>query len=165
MNDISAILAGLESTPPLLQSMLEMIEEERVVECRIPGKWTIHEHACHLATVDADVFLPRWRRFEKEASPRFTYFAGESVAPDHYRNMDLSAALRGFVKARAELLERAHTVDFTFWSREAQHPEYHRYTPRIMMRHLLLHDHFHMYRIEELWLTRDNYLRGKARHA
>jgi len=29
-------------------------------------------------------------------------------------------------------------------------------------RHILMHDHWHMYRMEELWLTRDAYLQHKG---
>lgn len=32
------------------------------------------------------------------------------------------------------------------------------YTPEIMLGHLVMHDQLHMYRIEELWLTRDEFL-------
>lgn len=43
-------------------------------------------------------------------------------------------------------------------SRSARHPEYTLYTPYVMLRHMMMHDYLHMYRIEELWLTRPEYL-------
>ena len=158
MNDVTAILAGLQNTPMLLQSLLDMIPPERMMDRRIPGKWSIHENACHMATVDAEVFIPRMRRFQQEAHPKFVHFSGESLPSDHYEKMNLEGALRAFAKARADLVTRCQGLEFAFWTREAQHPEYDRYTPRVMLRHLLLHDCLHMYRIEELWLTRDEYL-------
>ena len=51
------------------------------------------------------------------------------------------------------------SADKSIWIKEAEHPEYHIYTPYIMLRHRLMHDHFHMYRIEELWLTNEEYLK------
>ena len=48
--------------------------------------------------------------------------------------------------------------DVEHWTRKAKHKEYIEYTPYIMLRHILMHDHFHMYRIEELWLTTDEFL-------
>ena len=44
------------------------------------------------------------------------------------------------------------------WEKTATHPEYEQYSLIILARHILMHDHWHMYRMEELWLTRDEYL-------
>ncbi|MDA1119365.1 MAG: hypothetical protein O2887_02525 [Bacteroidetes bacterium] len=45
------------------------------------------------------------------------------------------------------------------WSKTAVHPEFNKYSHYILLRHAMMHDHFHMYRIEELWLTKDEYLK------
>lgn len=37
-------------------------------------------------------------------------------------------------------------------------PEYALYSLFILARHILMHDHGHIYRMEERWLTRDAYL-------
>ena len=100
----------------------------------------------------------RWRRFQEEARPEFTYFGGESNPDDYYLRMDLNRTLAEFDESRARVVELARAADADFWSRPAVHPQYTHYTPAIMVRHLMLHDQFHMYRIEELWLTRDEFL-------
>jgi hypothetical protein len=39
--------------------------------------------------------------------------------------------------------------------KSAGHEECSEYTLYIMLRHTLTHDHVHIYRMEELWLTQD----------
>jgi uncharacterized damage-inducible protein DinB len=164
MNNLNDILDCLEKAPGLLRNLLADVPADLLKKRRIPGKWTIHEHACHVATVDRELMLPRWQKFESEPRPKFVFFAGETISPDHYLNMDLNESLATFAAARAELLAAARAVaDPTFWSREADHPEYTLYTPAVMLRHVMMHDHLHMYRIEELLITRDDYLpKGSA---
>jgi hypothetical protein len=49
-------------------------------------------------------------------------------------------------------------ADGSTWQKTGIHPEYELYSLSILGRHILMHDFWHMYRIEELWLTRDAYL-------
>jgi hypothetical protein len=72
--------------------------------------------------------------------------------------MNLIEALKEFKTLRSESIEIVKSLDDSIWEKEAEHPEYKIYTPYIMLRHLLMHDYFHMYKIEELWLTNDEYL-------
>ena len=73
--------------------------------------------------------------------------------------MELNEALAIFFEKRKELISLVSSEDESIWIKKAEHPEYQIYTPYIMLRHRLMHDHFHMYRIEELWLTNEEYLR------
>jgi hypothetical protein len=68
---------------------------------------------------------------------------------------DLSAL---FMQHRTALLEQLKIREKQFWSKKASHPEYREYTPYILLRHTLMHEHLHMYRIENLWLTNDEFL-------
>jgi hypothetical protein len=155
MNDVAEIIACLEKTPVLLKNLLAQVPRERLKERRIPGKWSIHEHACHVAAGDQAGFLERWWKFQREERPAFVPLSGASYPPDHFLRMELDHVLISFFDTRAELARLARAADDAFWSRQADHPEYEMYTPYIMLRHRLMHDHFHLYRIEELWLTRD----------
>ncbi len=55
-------------------------------------------------------------------------------------------------------MELLSKLDKSVWEKTATHPEYEHYSLYILARHILIHDHWHMYRMEELWLTRDDYL-------
>ena len=56
------------------------------------------------------------------------------------------------------LLDLIREAPPDLWDKNATHPEYGIYTPEIMIRHIMIHDYLHMYRIEELWLTKPEYL-------
>ena len=67
--------------------------------------------------------------------------------------MDLKSTFTEFENLRKKVIDISNNLDKSIWNKEADHPEYKVYTPYVMLRHLLMHDHYHMYRIEELWLT------------
>ena len=48
-DEIRSILDTLERAPDLIVPMVWEIPEERRKERPAPGKWSAHEHACHLA--------------------------------------------------------------------------------------------------------------------
>ena len=73
-------------------------------------------------------------------------------------DLNLEETLERFPAYREEMLSVVRDWPEEIWRRQAKHPEYEQYTPYILLRHVLMHDHFHMYRIEELWLTTDEYL-------
>jgi hypothetical protein len=158
--DIIPIARNLENAPDILERLLADIPEGRLKQVRQPGKWSAHSHACHLA-VAQPMLLQRFRRFEEEAEPVFKpYFPDKEAGDEALLGMDLAASLASFRDRRRELMERVSKKDDPFWDKPAIHPEYDQYTPLIMIRHIMMHDYLHMYRIEELWLTRSEFLPG-----
>jgi uncharacterized damage-inducible protein DinB len=153
MTDIHKIITCLEQTPLILKNLISQIPEELYEVRRIKNRWSIHEHACHVATGEKYGFLKRIEQFKKEDRPKIGPLSGESFPPDFYMQMDLKSALKEFENFRKKVIDISNNLEESIWNKEADHPEYKMYTPYIMLRHLLLHDHFHMYRIEELWLT------------
>jgi len=61
----------------------------------------------------------------------------------------------GSEEDKAKLIEELKKLSPADWQRTADHLEYSHYTVFIMFRHLALHDHLHIYRIEELLLKKD----------
>jgi hypothetical protein len=55
-----------------------------------------------------------------------------------------------------ELVRAARAVDL---AKEASHAEYISYNIPIIINHMIFHEYWHMYRIEELWLTREEYIK------
>ncbi|HVP35777.1 MAG TPA: DinB family protein [Terriglobales bacterium] len=159
MNDIPEIIHGLKQSPAIFKNLLTQIPSELLKVRRIPGKWCIHEHACHIATGDQAGFIDRFKQFINEQRPKIKPLSGESFPPDYLIEMDLNEALDIFFEKRKELVNLVNSADTSIWTKEAEHPEYQIYTPYIMLRHRLMHDYFHMYRIEELWLTNKKYLK------
>ena len=127
-----------------------------IVKRRPPsGKWSIHEHACHLAAVHP-VLIQRLDLMLAEDRPAIrSYEPGRDDPPDVLLDVDLDAALRRFEEDRTRLVGRLRRLQPDEWTRTANHEEYNSYSVFTMFRHLALHDFFHAYRIEELLLRKD----------
>jgi len=160
MNDLNQIIYGLKQSPVILINLLKQIPPELYKVRKMQGRWSIHEHACHIATGDQPGFIDRFKQFINEQKPRIKPLSGDSFPSDYLINMDLNKALDIYFEKRKELVSLVKSANKSIWVKKAEHPEYHYYTPYIMLRHRLMHDHFHMYRIEELWLTNEEYLRN-----
>jgi uncharacterized damage-inducible protein DinB len=161
MKAIHDLLETMGRTPPILAAMVDAIPEPKLDLRRGEGFWTIAEHVSHLAQVQP-MLLERMERFIREEHPVFVpYIPGaEDAEPETPPRMEMTAALDQFGDYRRRQITHLETVveDPGIWRRTATHPEYESYTLYILTRHVLMHDHWHMYRMEELWLTRDAYL-------
>lgn len=156
MHDVSAILTSLEQVPAILDQFVACVPAARLAERRREGAWTIAEHAIHLAECQP-MLLGRIERLLAEDNPEFTPFIPDTSAVPAL-SMSLDQALASFAghRARQTALLRAATPGD--WRRTARHPEYAAYGLHILARHMLVHDHWHLYRMEELWLLRGEYL-------
>ena len=158
MESTKIIISHLAQGPALLRDLLNSIPKERYKERRLPGRWTIHEHACHLSEVDSMMY-DRLLTFKNADYPVFEPFLpGTNVGDAHLIDLDLEECLRRFEKMRGKTVELAGTLSPEDWRKEATHPEYEYYTAKILLRHMLMHDNLHMYRMEQLWLTREAFL-------
>ena len=159
MEEMQDLLDGLRRAPNILAALVKSIPADKLDVRRGEGFWTIAEHVSHLAQVQP-MLLERFERFVNEDHPVFTpYIPGEdeeeSEAPER---MEMTAALEQFALYRQRQLALLAGADQRTWRKTAIHPEYDAYSFLILVRHLLLHDHWHMYRMEELWLTKEAYL-------
>jgi hypothetical protein len=156
--DIENITEILAKAPEVLQKLiLEIPVKIQKVE-RIKGKWCIHAHAVHIIIAQS-MIIERMERFIKEKNPVFQPYFPDKVSPEtDLLELNLKEMLLRFAEQREKLLSLCKNQPESFWLKEASHPEYKIYTPFIMLRHIMMHDQLHMYRIEELWLTKDEYL-------
>jgi hypothetical protein len=155
MDHFSAIVASLERAPeivlPLVREVPEAVRKRRPK----PGKWSAHEHACHMATIHP-VLLARLELMLRALRPRIvSYFPSAEEEDGALLKLDLEAELQRFSEDRRKLVQRLKTLSPSDWERTAEHEEYPHYSVFIMFRHLALHDMFHAYRIEELLLKKD----------
>ncbi len=149
----------LESAPNILLELIQEIPEQLFKTKRIAGKWCIHEHVCHLYESQL-MMTERFKTFKNLKNPSFKpYLPGTSQTPENdLFEMDLHKSLENFKTDRKELVKYLKSFTVEDWDNEGNHREYVTYTPAIFLRHIMMHDHLHMYRIEELWLTTDEYL-------
>jgi uncharacterized damage-inducible protein DinB len=159
MRDLLDLFDGLRRTPNILSAFVKTIPENKLELRRSRGFWTIAEHISHLAQVQP-MLLARLQRFMNEDHPEFVaYIPGEgSDGPATPLRMEITAALEQFADCRDNQLALLEGADRAALQKMAAHPEYEHYSLYILVRHILMHDFWHMYRMEELWLTRDAYL-------
>lgn len=155
MNNPEAVITALGNAPAIIAPLVREVPAENLKRRPSPGKWSAHEHACHLADVHA-LFFARLEQFLKEERPRIEPFDPGTQRPDgELLEVELDDALARFAEDRRRLVARLRALPQDIWRREADHDEYAHYTLFIMFRHLALHDFLHAYRVEELLLKRD----------
>ena len=155
MDNTAAVIDALRRAPAIVVPLIREVPPDIMTRRPEPGRWSAHEHACHLAHVHG-LFFDRLETMLHEPAPVIRpYLPGEQDADDLLLGMDLDAALQRFVADRARLVARLEGLGPAEWARTAEHGEYRAYSVFIMFRHLALHDFLHAYRIEELLLRRD----------
>lgn len=158
MDDLNQIISCLQHTPLILSSIIREIPPNLLKKRRIKNKWCIHEHVCHLAQAE-DMILKRFQTFKTVDFPQFKpYLPGKTVTVSQLLDLDLREQMERFEQLRNSLISTVRSFDPAIWRKKANHHEYTEYNAYILLRHTLMHDHFHMYRIEELWLTKEEYL-------
>ena len=148
--EIESLLKALEETPRLLKELITEINPELYTKELIKGKWSIHENATHIAVGDLYGFQKRLVDFEEKECPSFEPLSGDNFPTNFFIEQDLLKTLEDFFKVRETTIELAYSLGKDKWHKKANHPEYKSYTPYIMLRHLLMHDHAHMYKIEDM---------------
>jgi hypothetical protein len=155
MDKFNVVVAALERAPEIVLPLVREVPEAIVKRRPRPGKWSAHEHACHLATIHP-VMIARLNLMLSDPRPRIvSYFPSAEEEEGSTLKLDLQKEMRRFASDRRKLVERLKTLSPADWERTAEHDEYAHYSVFIMLRHLAMHDMFHAYRIEELLLKND----------
>jgi len=155
MESVSAVMDALERAPGVVIPLVREVPAAVLKRRPKPGKWSAHEHACHLAVVHG-LFFQRLDEILASPEPVITpYDPGSQDPDDALLRLDLDESLDSYARERVRLVKRLRELSPADWRRTADHAEYSHYSVLIMFRHLALHDFFHAYRIEELLLKRE----------
>tara|TARA_B110000971_G_C20024254_1_gene507962 strand:- start:156 stop:623 length:468 start_codon:yes stop_codon:yes gene_type:complete len=150
--EIETIISALIETPRLLKELISEIDSKIYKEKIINGKWSIHEHATHIAVSDIYGFQKRLSDFKQKEKPIIEPLSGDNFEKNFFMELDLKKSLDDFFEIRQTTIELAKAFNKNDWNKLAIHTEYKTYTPYIMLRHLLMHDHNHLYKIEDMGL-------------
>jgi uncharacterized damage-inducible protein DinB len=149
------LIEALDRGPQIVIPLIRQAPDSILTRRPPSGKWSIHEHACHLAVAER-VFAGRLDLMLKQSRPVIrSYEPGRDDPDDALLKADLEESISQYVSGRAELVRRLCRLSPDEWQKTAEHDEYNSYSMVIMFRHLALHDFFHAYRIEELVLRKD----------
>ena len=155
MPGTSALIDALERAPAIVVPLVREVPTALLKRRPPSGKWSVHEHACHLAVVH-QLFLDRLDAMLSTPAPVITpYDPGTDDPGDRLLRLDLDTMLERYVDDRRSLVTRLRQLTAEDWVRTAEHGEYSHYSVFIMFRHVALHDFFHAYRIEELLLRKN----------
>jgi uncharacterized damage-inducible protein DinB len=149
------VVDALERAPSLIIPLVREVPEDLRKRRPSPGRWSAHEHACHLAAVQPIFFERLALTLEQDHPSIRSYQPEREHSPDALLAVDLEEALGRFQRERIELVARLRRLQPDEWRRAAEHEEYSHYSIFIMFRHVVMHDMLHAYRIEECLLKKE----------
>lgn len=155
MNNTDALIVALETAPRVIIPMIREVPDPVLKRRPSPAKWSAYEHACHLSQSDKlfrdrlDMILSTPEPFIRSVEPTPDEEAGS------YFDVDLDESLERYVRERTTLVTRLRELSSEEWQKTAVHEAFDHYSVFIMFRHVLNHEMFHAYRIEELLLKND----------
>jgi hypothetical protein len=155
LGDTTAVIEALERAPSIVVPLVREVPSAVLKRRPQPGRWSAHEHTCHLAVVHR-LFFERLDLMLVNPQPVITPYLPDQADPDDMLlRLDLESSLAQYIDDRMRLVARLRQLEPADWERTAEHSEYSHYSMFIMFRHLALHDFLHAYRIEELLLKKD----------
>ncbi|NQT24214.1 DinB family protein [candidate division KSB1 bacterium] len=153
------LIQSLSLNMDILRRFVSQIPEIKLHLRRGERFWTIYEHVHHLALVQPMLFR-RIRQFVKEEHPVIHAFTPN---PEEDKKQDahlkpVHELLESFASWREKQVDLIQSCNEDVWKRVGEHPEYDQYPFETLILHILAHDGFHLYRMEELWLVKDGSL-------
>ena len=149
MRTPAEVMDQLARGPDVLRSMLADVPPTDLKRRPAPGRWSAHEHACHLSLMEG-LWAARVERILSEDNPEIASYEPDQNEPqDRLLNMDLAEAVDEYDRARHRLVARLRRLTSDQWQRLAVNTAHARYSLFLMCRHAALHDALHTYRIEE----------------
>jgi FMN phosphatase YigB (HAD superfamily) len=141
----AAMLAVLQSTPAVLDTLCAGQTPETLARRPRPGEWSPAEVLCHLRDVEREVNLPRLCKVVQENNP---FIAGRDTDPwaeaRRYIDQDARQAYQAFLQARLEQLAVLKALEPEDWERPARHAIFGPTRLREMVNISAAHDRVHV---------------------
>src|SRR5215216_5470555 len=115
------VIAALENAPAMIIPLVREVPDDILKRRPTPGKWSVHEHACHLATVHP-LFNTRLDMMLTQSNPTIRpYSPDKDDEEDALLKIDLKEAMGRFAHDRRQLVERLKGLPGEDWNRRAEH--------------------------------------------
>lgn len=147
------ITNALATGTTILKHLVADIAEDKLDFRPRAGIWTIREHLGHLVETQ-EMLARRLEYVLSEDRPVIEPYIPDDDDSPTPESRSIEELIGGFTAYRQRQLETIDGASEEQWNKTAEHPEYAVYTFRILVRHILLHDYFHMHRMEELAFLR-----------
>jgi hypothetical protein len=151
------LIRGLTNNKRILRQLVSVIEPE-AIQRRIGDYWTIYEHLDHLV-VTQKMLLGRIGQFLVEERPVMKPYIPDDRPEVENASGSAADLVAEFERLRDEQVVLIKRSKKGVWQKEGAHPEYRKYGFEILLRHMLLHDSFHMWRMEELWIEKEELIK------
>jgi hypothetical protein len=156
-----AVVSGLQAGPAILTSLIRGVPEDLLKRRPAEGKWSPHEHFCHLPDIEPMV-QQRLDAMMGEDNPVIApYDPARDESDGYLLHRDLDEAVDDFYYRRGKLVARVSGFADSDWERMGIHAEYVEYSVFILLRHIVLHDGFHGARMEDAYVDQDWVARKK----
>jgi hypothetical protein len=120
MESIGAVIEAIERAPRVVVPLVREVPTAHLKRRPTPGKWSAHEHACHLAVVHR-LFFERLDLILASPAPVITpYDPGTEDPDDALLRLDLEESLASYVHDRTGLVARLRTLSEADWRRTAE---------------------------------------------
>ena len=120
MASVTAVIDALERAPEIVVPLVHEVPPALLKRRPPSGKWSVHEHACHLAVVHR-LFFGRLETMLSTLAPVITaYDPGQNDPEEMLLNLDLDAMLDRYVAARRSLVGRLRQLTPDDWNRTAE---------------------------------------------
>ncbi|MBN2738617.1 MAG: DinB family protein [Spirochaetales bacterium] len=162
---IKHLLFSLEKAPKILKEFAGSLDDEALDRKRGSTVWTLREHIYHLAKVQP-VLYKRLETFrDKDPVEIAAYYpAKEETKEQDNEKVDFASikdALKEFKTWRKKQVKMVKGLKQKVFDKKASHSQYTRYDLGILLRHILMHDYWHMYRMEDIWLCKDEFFQAE----
>ena len=91
------VIERLARGPALLDGLLESVPAQDLKRRPVPGRWSAHENACHVAVMEP-MWAERLERILTEDNPRIISYEPADDDPDRLLRMDLRQTMAGFAE-------------------------------------------------------------------
>ena len=154
--DNEKLLATLKDLPEIIETYFRNIPEDILDKKRNETSWTIREHLYHIADVQ-EMLYARILKIRNEENPIITPYFPENESKQVSQYESVHKALTHYKAIREKQILLINQLTESDFAKDAKHNEYMKYNIPIIINHMIFHEYWHMYRIEEIWLTRDEY--------
>lgn len=149
-------LEMLKGIPEIVTAYVSQIPEVSRDLRRGEDSWTIREHVYHIAGVQR-LLLTRIETIKQSLDPVIEPYFPEDDTDIGEKFLSIGEALEQYQKMREIQISEILSSTPEQLARTAHHPEYYDYSIPLLVHHMIFHEYWHMYRIEELWLTRNEH--------
>lgn len=150
------LLVSFKDLPEIIEDYVKNIPEDILDVKRNEQTWTIREHINHIVDVQ-EMLYGRILKIKEEEKPIIIPYFPEDELAAAQKYSTLAIAFEKYKEMREKqiaLIRRLTEEDF---QKEAKHGEYINYSIPIILNHMIFHEYWHMYRIEEIWLTKEEF--------